>query len=214
MGLGLGAGLIVVALFIGAYYSQSSIQSSNGPTSNTKVYQLGNQPINGVPDVPRKAPSFILTNQNGQKVSMSDFRGKTVVVSFIYTDCKGVCPRLVGKLKNVRELLPGDVQENVVFLSIDFDLNDKPEKLKRYAKEHEVGDNWHILTGDMRTIDAVMSGYGSWAEKMEGGSFDHSVVVAVVDKHGYIRKEFRGAVFYKNERIANKISEVTKKEWK
>ena len=51
----------------------------------------------------REAPDFTLTNQDGLEVRLSDFRGKVVVMDFIYTSCPDVCGRLNHKVKTVRE---------------------------------------------------------------------------------------------------------------
>jgi protein SCO1 len=67
------------------------------------------------------APDFTLTSQDGAQLSLSDFRGKVVVVTFIYTSCKDTCPFLTAKMAQVQDKLGKDFGSRIAFLSITVD---------------------------------------------------------------------------------------------
>ncbi len=83
------------------------------------------------------APGFELTNQDGQRVSLSDFKGRVVLMTFFYSTCPiNFCPLLNANLRQARDLLDKPSREKVVLLSITFDPEiDTPEVLRKYAKE-------------------------------------------------------------------------------
>ena len=80
------------------------------------------------------APSFSLVSQDGNPVSLSDFRGKVLAVTFIYTSCPDICPLLTQRLAQVQDGLGTDFGPRIAFVSITVDPeNDTPDVLKKLA---------------------------------------------------------------------------------
>ena len=71
------------------------------------------------PETP--APAFVLINQNNEVVNLSQFEGKVVVMTFLFTHCPDVCPALTYQMKRLAEELGDDYEESVVFLSVTVD---------------------------------------------------------------------------------------------
>ena len=113
------------------------------------------------------APDFMLTSQDGARVTLTDFRGKVVAVTFIYTSCTSTCPVLTPMMSFVQDQLGRDFGRNIVFVSITVDPErDTPQVLKEYA--HIVGANlsgWSFLTGSPAAIRDVTRRYGVVASK-------------------------------------------------
>jgi peroxiredoxin len=87
-------------------------------------------------DVGDKAPGFTLTAHNGKKVSLSDLKGKTVVLEWFNFDCPFVKPHYQsGTFKNLANRYD---DENVVWLAINSTHYVKPEQNKKWAKTHNV----------------------------------------------------------------------------
>src|SRR4051812_7161577 len=89
------------------------------------------------PPLPRiaPAPSFNLTSQDGVQVSLADFRGKVVAVTFIYTFCADACQVLTPMMSLVQDQLGPDFGTNIAFVSITLDPErDTPAVLKEYAQ--------------------------------------------------------------------------------
>jgi protein SCO1/2 len=109
------------------------------------------------------APDFTLIDQRGQTVRLSDFRGKAVVLTFIYTHCPDVCPLIAENLRVVNELLPAEGRDDVVFLAVTIDpTRDTQASLQEFSERHRVADNsnWHALRGDLATLEQVWRSYG------------------------------------------------------
>ena len=81
------------------------------------------------------APEFALTSQDGAPVTLADFRGKVVAVTFIFTLCTATCPVLTPMMSFVQDQLGSDFGAKIAFVSITVDPErDTPEVLKEYAQ--------------------------------------------------------------------------------
>ena len=100
------------------------------------------------------APDFVLTSQNGDRVSLSDFRGKVVAVTFIFASCTDTCPLLTAKMAEVQDELGADFGARIAFVSITTDPErDTPEVLKGYAEAFEANlAGWSFLTGERAAV--------------------------------------------------------------
>lgn len=145
----------------------------------------------------QKVPDFTLTNQHSQQVSLSNFKGKVVLVTFLYTQCPypEKCPMLAQKLNKLRELLDQVESAKGQFqvLSITLDpKRDTPEALKKYAQgQDENATNWTFLTGKPGEINKIASMFGViyYTDK---GVIDHNIRTAVLDRNGRLNRLFTG----------------------
>lgn len=103
-----------------------------------------------------------VVNQDGKALRFYDdvIKDKVVVISFIFTACRDICPITTSRLAQVEDRLGDAVGRDVFFYSITVDpVNDTPEKLKQYAKAFHAGPGWQFLTGklaDIRTINGKL----------------------------------------------------------
>src|SRR3712207_1990504 len=100
------------------------------------------------------APEFTLTSQDGHRLSLSDFRGKAVALTFIFASCTDTCSLLTDKMARVQDQLGNLFGNEIVFISITVDpKRDTPEVLKQYAQNFKANlTGWTFLTGDEATI--------------------------------------------------------------
>src|SRR5215469_10880300 len=117
---------------------------------------------NGQLPVIGPAPPFTLTSQDNKPVSLADFHGKVVAVSFIYTGCPDICPLLTQKMVDVQDALGEKFGAKIVFISISFDPErDTPEVLKDYAQFWGAKPaGWSFLTGSLEAVRDVTRRYG------------------------------------------------------
>ena len=108
--------------------------------------QSGQQGGGGGQELP-KAPDFTLKDIYGHRFSLSDFRGKVVILDFFTTYC-GPCKAQVGELKEVKEQF-GD---EVVIISISVSPEDTDEVLRSYAEEN--GITWRVARDTAGVGDA------------------------------------------------------------
>ncbi|MFQ5826389.1 MAG: SCO family protein [Dehalococcoidia bacterium] len=164
-------------------------------------------PAPAAPQEKVPAPGFTLINQDGQTVSLRDFRGKVVLIDFIYTSCTTMCPILSAKFAQLQKALGEKIGREVVLLSISFDPEyDTLPVLKEYARRYQADpDGWHFLIGSLEDVEQVTLSYGVFyrlvsaeehAEE-EGGhagtherAFQHTALTVVVDQDGMLRLRF------------------------
>ena len=144
-----------------------------------------------------QAPDFTLVSQDNVRVSLHDFRGKVVAVSFIYTYCTDVCPMLTANMASVQEKLGPAFGPEIAFVSITVDPErDTPEVLKEYAQNFGADlKAWSFLTGDPAVVHEVGRKYGIIARKAANGDVDHTLLTSLVDPNGILRVQYLGVRF-------------------
>jgi protein SCO1/2 len=147
------------------------------------------------------APDFTLTSQDGAAVTLGDFRGKVVAVTFIYTWCPDVCPMLTDKMARVQDALGPDFGTKVAFASITFDpKRDTPEALKEYAEAFDANlAGWSFLTGEPAAVLELAQRYGAAVAPGPDGQLDHSLLTTLVDRQGTMRVQYLGYRFDEEE---------------
>ncbi len=103
----------------------------------------------------RHLPNVELITQDGNKVRFYDdlVKDKRVVIQFMFTRCKDICPVITHHLVEVQQMLDGRVGKDIFFYSISLSPEeDSPRELKAFAKKHGVGPGWTFLTGKPEDI--------------------------------------------------------------
>jgi len=154
-----------------------------------------------------------LTTEEGRTVKWSDFKGRAVGFTFLFTRCPlpDYCPRMNQNFGRARELLQQleAGPTNWQFISISFDTEfDRPEVLKRYAQAYRGSspDRWLFAVASTN----VMAGLASQLEfrfANEGGTFVHNLRTIVLDPQGRIYRQFQGNG-WKPEQLAEAMAEA------
>jgi protein SCO1/2 len=150
-----------------------------------------------LPRIALAPPFFTLTSQDRMPVSLADFRGKVVAVTFIYTLCTDTCPVLTPMMSFVQDRLGRDFGPKIAFVSITVDPErDTPAVLKEYAQAFGADfGGWAFLTGAPEAIREVTRRYGVFAAQAANGDVDHSFLTSIVDQRGVLRVQYLGARF-------------------
>lgn len=113
---------------------------------------------------PAARADFALTNQDGQTMRLSDFRGNLVLLFFGYTHCPDVCPTTLAQFKQLRAQL-GEQANRVQFVFITVDPErDTPERLKEYLAQFDL--SFIGLTGSADMLQPVYKEYGTSVEEI------------------------------------------------
>jgi protein SCO1 len=108
-------------------------------------------------------PNLELLNQDGQTVHFYEdcVKGKIVLINFMYTKCRGKCPRATRNLTEVQKLLGDRLGKDFHFISISIDPEqDTPEVLTAYMELYEIKTGWTFLTGNKETIEVLRRAMG------------------------------------------------------
>ena len=137
---------------------------------------------------PSLGGDFSLQHLDGP-VSLSDFRGKGVILMFGYTSCPDVCPSSLANLAAALERLSESQQQQLqpLFISVDpeRDTLEKLDLYSRYFHPQMLG-----LTADKAELDPIVSAYGAFYRKVEmpdsalAYSVDHSARIYLIDSSG------------------------------
>ena len=142
----------------------------------------------GVFNPPREAPDFSVSGSAGAVLTLSQYRGKVVLLGFGYTHCLNVCPATLAVLAVAhRKLGALGSQVQVIYLTVDPE-RDGAERLKQYLGAFDpsfVGG-----TGSAAQMAAVRSSYGVTAQKIGTGDdygIAHSSFVYLITRDGKLR---------------------------
>ena len=185
-------GLLIIIILFGIFslpkiYERvvnSDIKDSNRLNTNERLAYLT------ISDEKRKAPDFLLTNQDSILISNDDMIGKVYVLEFFFTRCPDICIEMNQNMKLLDEEFGNSNDFGIISITIDPN-NDTPSILKKYSEALDVkSQNWHFLTGEKDYIyDLANIGFNIFANQNSNfiGGFEHQGYFALVDKDGYIR---------------------------
>ncbi len=155
---------------------------------------VGPAPGTPLPDAP-------LRDQHGRRVVASDFSGRALVLTFIYTHCPlpDFCPLMMRRLDEVASRLRKDGRrDDVQMVAISIDpARDTPEVLDAYGRAHITGEGadpfhrWSLLTGTPDDV-AVWARFFALHFEPDGTEITHGLRTAVVDSEGKVVAVFRG----------------------
>ena len=158
-------------------------------------------------------PDLELVNQDGKLIRLGQYRGRTLVLTFIYTRCPlpEFCPLMMRNFQQLDEALAADpaLFAQTHLLSISFDpAHDTPEVLRGYGRSfvQERGQgrfsHWELATGSAVQVKAVAQLFGLefWAE---GGEIVHALRTAVIGPDGTLAKVYDGNLWTPQEALAD-----------
>ncbi len=131
------------------------------------------------------APDFRLMDQYGRLISLSEFGGKVVVLTFMDSQCKEVCPLTAAQLLQAYKRLDQSDADQVVFLAVNVNIhaNTVSDVVQATQRWHlDEIPSWHFLTGDPEELESVWKDYGVAAEAIAGsGEIMHTPGVFLID---------------------------------
>ena len=148
------------------------------------------------------ATDFDLQDADGRSFSLASFKGKAVVLHFIYTNCPDVCPLHAEKIAAIQKMINiTPMRELVEFVSISADSkNDQGQVLRDYGANHGLDPvNWKFLTAAATAPETITrdlaKNYGVEFKPMEEGHLMHGVLTVVIDLNARLRARFHSLDF-------------------
>jgi cytochrome oxidase Cu insertion factor (SCO1/SenC/PrrC family) len=141
------------------------------------------------------APDFRLVNQFGQATSLSQFRGKVVLLSFEDSECTTVCPLTTQSMVLAKELL-GKAGDAVQLLGVDANPSATAvSDVMSYSRAHGMVNEWDFTTGSVPQLKKVWGDYNI-AVQIEQGQIDHTPALFVINAKGQEQKIYLTQMSY------------------
>lgn len=140
---------------------------------------------------------YTMLDREGRPVRLSSYRGKPLLVSFIYTGCFHICPTSTVALQRAVSAMRDQFGAGqFAIVSIGFNQPaDTPAALAAFAAQHRITDvNWELLSPRREDVAALASDFGFGYVATPAG-FDHTLQVTIVDARGVIRRQVYGDQF-------------------
>lgn len=140
---------------------------------------------------------YAFRDRRGREVRLSTYRGRPLVINFVYTACTDVCPLIVQTLARAVETAQDALgRDSFAVVTIGFDAaHDTPKRMRAYARSQGIDlPNWTFLSTDEDTARALAEDIGFIYYPSPKG-FDHLAQVSVIDADGRVAAQVYGDTF-------------------
>jgi len=186
-----GAALLVSLAMLGCQREDDNVESiAAAPVSSHA--ELAATPVQRAASI--YDLSLALTDQDGRAFGLDVFRGQPVVISMFYASCPYACPTLISDIQRFERKLAPEVRGQVRVLLVSFDSErDTPEQLKKLAGERKVDlSRWKLAHASNEQVRELAAVLGLKYRRLEGGGFNHSSAIALLDAKGVIAERLEG----------------------
>jgi protein SCO1/2 len=163
--------------------------ADQAPTLDEKEALRASQAVIG-----RTVPDHTLLGSDERPVRLSAYRGKPLLVSFIYTGCFQICPTQTRALHDAVKGLDarfGAQQYNVVSIGFNQPF-DSPTAMRAFAAQQGIAEpNWAFLSPPAASVEQLTRDFGFRYQATPAG-FDHLLGVSIVDAEGRIHSQLYG----------------------
>lgn len=164
-----------------------------------------------------EVPDFKYLNQDSAWVSKNDFKGKILIVDFMFTHCPDICPPMTSQMKRL-SILTKDLSDQIQFISFTIDPErDTPFRFRQYIREMGIdAKNWSFLTGDeTETYDLALQYFHVGAQRSYNPEEDflHDDEFVLVDKEGHVRGLYAGTETEQIDKLHSDIRKLLKYEY-
>lgn len=125
-----------------------------------------------------RAIDFRLRDEDGRVATMAEYRGRMVVVTFLYSTCQDTCPLTAQQIRGALDALDRDVP--VLAVSVD-PAGDTRAHVRRFLVEQRMAGRMRFLMGTRAQLEPVWRAYGI---QPQGQGFEHTASTVVVDGEG------------------------------
>ena len=140
---------------------------------------------------------YLFYDRQGRAVKLSDYQGKPLLISLIFTSCHHVCPAITRHLATAVEAARAAMgEDSFQVLTIGFDTPvDTPDAMRVFANKQSIDDpNWEFLSGSADEVARLVDNIGFVYFPSPRG-FDHINQVTVIDRDGVVYRQVYGAAF-------------------
>ncbi len=175
--------LVLVAIFaLGA-----TVLAARGRDGDEEPVSAGSRFEGAVMPPGLRAPDFELRNQDSERVSMRDFRGEPVIVTFLYTTCEETCPIQAQIVRGALDQLGHDVP--AIAIAVD-PPRDTPARARAFLSKQRALGRLDFVLGTRAELRPLWRGY---AIRPQSVRQEHQARFTLVDPRGYQRVGYPGS---------------------
>ena len=131
-----------------------------------------------------RAPNFALRDENGRRVTMKEYRGRVVVVTFLYSHCRTECPVQAQQIKGALD----DIGRPVPVLSVSVDPpGDTPQSVKHFNTKMGVSGRMRWVLGTEGQLSRLWKGFAIVPQRPQQ---EHMARIVLIDRNGMQRIGF------------------------
>ena len=139
---------------------------SSTPPSPKKLATEAHLDASGILTPVRQAPPLKLKNYLGRPVDISSYRGKAVLVTFIYTHCPDVCPLITSNLRVAQNLMSAKARAATEIVAVSVDpKGDTRRTVAAFLARHEMTGRMQYLVGSAKELAKVWEAWGVGSER-------------------------------------------------
>jgi len=155
-------------------------------STNPADYAIGGFPITG-----NLAPDFTLTDQFGHSVTLSSLRGHEVVLAFIDSRCKSLCPLTATIMYDAKVRLGASVASRVELVAVNANpAATSVAVVQAWSIAHGMLHQWVFLTGTRQRLQSVYHLYNVYVQVGSDGEVEHDPKTFIIDAQGHERLYF------------------------
>ncbi len=157
----------------------------------TATVQSANNVADGFPMSGRPAPDFNLTDQFGRPVTLSSQRGHEVVLAFIDSRCKSLCPLTAEIMYAARTHLGASAANHIALIAVNANpIANSITEVQDWSINHGMLHQWLFLTGPAKQLQSIYHQYNLYDQVSTGGAVVHDPAMLIIDATGHERLYF------------------------
>ena len=178
--------VIIVGVVWGVRLLALSQNQAAAQSTNVSSYALGGFPLPG--DL---APDFTLTDQFAHPVTLSSLRGHEVVLAFIDSECKTLCPLTSTIMYTAKAELPASASKQVLLVAVNANPNATSiASVQAWSINHGMLHQWEFLTGTTQQLQSIYSRFKIYVQVNPDKSITHDPIIFIIDAQGHERLFF------------------------
>ena len=183
-----GGGILAITLFV--LTTKSTITANHASLKTSSPLAATNRDIDlGSSAGDKPAPDFKLLDQQGRLTTLTQFRGKVVVIGFVDPRCTDLCPLMTESMVEALHLLgPAAAQVQLLGISANPDATNVAD-VADYTRAHRMQGRWRFLTGSTTQLKRVWDSYHVYAATVDGDA-EHDPIIILIGPQGRERRMY------------------------
>ena len=181
--------LVVIVVIVGGVALLTTGGGSNRPSSST-VHGIASSKYSGSLASPAQPePPLNLRNYKGERVNIDQYKGKAVLLTFLYTHCPDVCPIIASNLAVALNKLGSAESAKVQVIAVSVDpRGDTPAAVATFLQRHDMTGRMQYLIGSAKELGHVWKAWGVGAEQdaQQPQLVNHSGLVYGISAQGKV----------------------------